>query len=199
MRTHASRFFHAVLAGACGLWLAVTPAPAPATTLNALGLPELVGRADRIFVGTVESQQARFADAGTGTIVTEVKIRISRDLLGAEAGSVVTLRHLGGVVGDIGQRVFGEASYKNGEEVLVFSEARAGSDYAVGMAQGALHVAVEGGKKMVHSQLAGAEVAGGAAAPRLLVAPGQARSLDELVQVIQAEVAVQKKPQKAGR
>lgn len=139
-----------------GLFLSIASVPTvAASSLIPLRLDELTASADQIIVGTVESQQAQFAAHGE-RIITEVRIHISRSLRGAAPGSVLVVRHLGGVVGNIGQRVCGEAAFQTGEEVLLFAELRRGSLYPVGMAQGALHV--EPQSRTVHADLGGAEL-----------------------------------------
>jgi hypothetical protein len=167
-----------------GLGLFVTLATLPtasATSLIPLDLAELTARADQIVVGTVESQQTQFVSHGE-RIITEVRIRINHTLRGAASGSVLVVRHLGGVVGNIGQLVFGEASFQTGEEVLLFAEQRAGSLYPVGMAQGALHVDTR--SRTVHADLGGAELLARASASGLLAVQGH--SLAEVVQQIDA-------------
>ena len=146
----------------CGVGGAVTlgaPRPAVASVLNKLTLAELAGRADRALVGTVEDVHSRLLGDG-GPIVTDVRIRCTRELLGVPAGAVLTVRHLGGEVGELGQKVFGEASYRVGEEVLVLAEERSAAFYAVGMAQGALHIErdANSGERRVHVDLSGAEL-----------------------------------------
>ena len=140
------------------------PTPAAASVLVKLSLKDLAGRADHALVGTVEAVTPRLI--GGNHIVTDVRIRCTRELLGVPVGTVFTVRHLGGEVGELGQRVFGEASYRVGEEVLVLAEERAGAFYAVGMAQGALHIERDAasGERRVHVDLSGAELQGAAAA-----------------------------------
>jgi hypothetical protein len=141
------------------------PRPATASVLARLSLADLAGRADRALVGTVEDVRSRFLGDG-GYIVTDVRIRCTRELLGVPAGSVLTVRHLGGEVGELGQKVFGEASYRVGEEVLVLAEERSAAFYAVGMAQGALHIERDAstGERRVRVELSGAELQGPATA-----------------------------------
>lgn len=134
---------------------------ARATSLMRLGLESMAVRAHCIAYATVEEVRARFADgAGAGgTIVTDVRLRVRRGLLGAADGELITIQHLGGVVGEIGQLVHGEASYRVGEEVVVLLARRPGGLFAVGMSQGALHVRRDaGGVQRVHAELAGAEL-----------------------------------------
>lgn len=147
------------------LWLG--PA-ARATSLVRLGLESMTVRAHCIAYATVEEVHARFADgAGAGgTIVTDVRLRVRRGLLGAKDGELITAQHLGGVVGEIGQIVHGEASYRVGEEVVVLLARRPGGLFAVGMSQGALHVLRDAaGVRRVHAELAGAEFVPSPAGP----------------------------------
>lgn len=166
MRKFISRW--AKLALLCGAGLVPSLyalRPAPASVLTKLSLGEMAGRADRALVGTVEEVRSRLLGDG-GYIVTEVRIRCTRELLGVPSGTVFTVTHLGGEVGEIGQKVFGEASYQVGQEVLVLAEERGGAFFAVGMAQGALHIEREphSGERRVHVELAGAELQGPSAA-----------------------------------
>ena len=133
--------------------------PAAASVLAKLTLADMAQRADRALVGTVEDVHPHFLGDG-GYIVTDVRIRCTRELLGVPAGTVLTVRHLGGEVGELGQKVFGEASYRVGEEVLVLAEERSAAFYAVGMAQGALHIErdAQSGERRVRVELSGAEL-----------------------------------------
>lgn len=164
MRKVAGRWATAMLL--CGLVVGVEaqlPSRAAASVLIKLGLSDLAGRASRVMVGTVEAVTPRMIDS---YIVTDVRIRCTRELLGVPVGAVFTVRHLGGEVGEIGQRVYGEASYRVGEEILLLAEERGGSFYAVGMAQGALHIErdAQSGERRVRVDLAGAELQGTATA-----------------------------------
>lgn len=180
---------HTLLCRACrkakswglGLLLAITNVPAAsATSLIPLRLDELTACAVQIVVGTVESQQTQLVAHGE-RIITEVRIHISSSLRGAAPGSVLVVRHLGGVVGELGQRVFGEASFQTGEEVLLFAEQRGGALYPVGMAQGALHVDAQ--SRTVHVDLGGAELLTRPAAGARSAVDGQ--PLSAVVQQIQ--------------
>lgn len=158
------QLFWAKLVLFCGVGLALelqAPRPASASVIARLSLADSAGRADRALVGTVEDVHSLALGDG-GYIVTDVRIRCTRELLGVPVGSVFTVRHLGGEVGELGQKVFGEASYRVGEEVLVLAEERSAAFYAVGMAQGALHIEREAttGERRVRVELAGAELQG---------------------------------------
>jgi hypothetical protein len=92
--------------------------------------------ADAILVGTVESTEAHFASSANRTIVTDVTIRADAGIFGVPDGSRFVVRHLGGEVGAMGQRVFGEASFHPGERLLLFAVERRGAYWALGMSQG---------------------------------------------------------------
>ncbi len=113
---------------------------AHATVLVPLDTRALVTRADRVVLGTVESQVARWSDDHQA-IFTEVTIRVTRSYKGTlQPGQTVVVRREGGVVDGIGMRVYGAATFTVGEEALVFLEQRGAAVYTVGMTQGKLRV-----------------------------------------------------------
>jgi hypothetical protein len=147
--------------------------PARATVMVPLDVRAMTARADRVVRGVVESQAARLDEHKR--IVTDVRVRVSRVYKGsAAAGDVVVITREGGSLGGIGMRVAGAPEFSDGEEVLVFVQARGGATWTVGMAQGKLAVTTGGdGKKRVAQNLAGVQWSGAAGAntattPRLL-------------------------------
>ncbi len=162
---HMSRLAPATRAGLLAVALASVGAialpgrPAQASILVPLDLRALAARADRVVVGVVEDQAAHWVDEGHSAIVTDVHIRVRQALAGAQPGEVITVRRLGGSVNGIGMRVYGEASYTTGEEVLVFAERRGDAYWTVGMTQGKMEVFQQGGVRMARVGLAGAELA----------------------------------------
>lgn len=168
-------------------------AGAHASVLVPLDTRALVDRAERIVVGVVEGQTARWLDESRTTIVTDVRVRVQRAMLGAQPGEVITVRRLGGSVDGVGMRVHGEASFSQGEEVLLFTERRGASSFAVGMAQGKLHVAVEDGRRVVRPDLAGAELLGQGLTAAAAAGP---RPLEDVLREIQSLVAQKQKRQK---
>jgi hypothetical protein len=157
---------------------------AEASLLAPMTTRQLVERAERILVGVVEEQSARWTGEGQSSIVTDVRIRVTRAMRGVREGEVITVRRLGGVVGEIGMRVFGEPTYTVGEEVVLFAERRGDAYYSVGMALGKLHVYSEGGRKLVQTDLQGAELLGPDGRVQRLVP--QRRTLDDLLQEVGA-------------
>jgi hypothetical protein len=157
----------AVLAiGLLGLSL-LGPAPdAAATSLMRLQLSAMAARAHVVAHATVEATRARFLDGEGGTIVTDVRLKVHRGLLGVRDGERITIQQLGGVVGELGQIVHGEARYRVGEEVVVLLAPRPGGLFTVGMTQGALHVRRdEAGVARVHIDAADAELVETAVGP----------------------------------
>lgn len=114
-------------------------ATAGATTMLAVDVPMLARGADAIVRGSVTRMDSHW----TGDhlrIVTDVEIDVGEAMKG-QVPSRVTVVQPGGVVGDIGQTVSGLASFKVGEEVVLFLERRAGDSFLVsGMAQGKFRV-----------------------------------------------------------
>jgi hypothetical protein len=77
---------------------------------------DLARSSDAVVRGTVERQASRMVGK---RIVTDVEIRIASVWRGT-APQRVKVTVPGGVVGDLGQRVDGMASFTPGEEVVVF-------------------------------------------------------------------------------
>lgn len=115
--------------------------PAHGSSLVPMDLDSLAAGADRIFVGTVERMDARCASPTCRWIVTDVTVVSERDVLGVPEGTRFVVRRLGGSVGGVGQLVFGEASYRVGERIMLFAVERQGAYWALGMAQGVLRIA----------------------------------------------------------
>jgi len=158
---HMSRSAKGLIAVLCGvlLWSSGgVGAVAEASVLTKLTLSDMTGRAEQVLVGRVERVDSKFAPGYDGLIITEVQIRCHRSIRGAKEGTLITVRHLGGAVGELGQKVFGEASYQVGEEVVLLAELREGSLYSVGMAQGKLHIDRSTGTPRVQVDLGGAEL-----------------------------------------
>lgn len=110
-----------------------------ATTIVRQGVPELSRRADAVVRGTVLRTESRWS-GDRRTIFTESEIEVVETLKGS-ARKTVRVRQPGGVVGKIGQRVDGVASFRQGEEVVVFLARRPDDSFTVqGMGQGKFRV-----------------------------------------------------------
>jgi hypothetical protein len=105
------------LATAVVLTALLTPvAPAHAALGSQASVEDLARTSDAVVRGTVERQASRMVGK---RIVTDVEIRIAAVWRGT-APKRVKVTVPGGVVGDLGQRVDGMASFTPGEEVVVF-------------------------------------------------------------------------------
>jgi hypothetical protein len=136
-----------------------------ATTMVPLDLRALTSRADRVVLGTVESQTSRWTD-DHNAIYTEVTVRVARVYKGQlKAGDAVVVRREGGSVDGIGMRVHGAAEFAVGEEVLVFVEVRGAASWVVGMSQGKWRVeTMPDGRRQVLPSTAGMHFVGDAQA-----------------------------------
>jgi hypothetical protein len=126
--------------------LALLESPAHATISRALSLPELVDRADHVVLATCVDARA-FRD-GRRRIVTDYTVRVDEAVKGeARPGTTLTMRSLGGVIGDLGMRVEGEPHLTVGERYLLFLRALPDGRTLrpVGMSQGVMPVRDEGG------------------------------------------------------
>jgi hypothetical protein len=157
---------------------------AHASSMVRMDLEALGSGAEHILVGTVEKTESHLSPGGQ-TIVTDVTLDVERSLAGGPVGDRFIVRHLGGEVGGLGQRIYGEASYRPGERVLVFTVARSGAQFALGMAQGVFHVFNDAqGIARVETHVAEANVLG----PPAPAATGP-RRLDEVIAQVQSLVA----------
>lgn len=120
------------------LVLALGASTALATTLLLADVPRLTRSSDVIVRGTVVRVQARLSGDGA-RIFTEAELAVAEALKGAPGPSLIASQP-GGVVGEVGQWVDGVATFREGDEVVLFLERR-GPHYTVtGMAQGLYRV-----------------------------------------------------------
>jgi len=112
-------------AAATLLWLHV-PA-ALATTVLDLPVPELAKRSPTIIRGVVMGQKASW-DAKHEHIVTRIKVRVDEVLRGnVKVKQQITIQQAGGEVGETGQHIEGAATFRLGEEVVLFLEPHRGT------------------------------------------------------------------------
>lgn len=114
---------------------------ARATITEAMDLRALVRDSDHVVLATVISTEARYDHLDR--IVTDATLRVDERMWGpAREGSTVVVRRLGGVLGDVGLRVEGEATFEPGERVILFARTlrSEGVLRPVGMSQGVLPV-----------------------------------------------------------
>lgn len=142
-----------LLAAAMGLLAALGPAPilrhAHAHSYVEISIDHLAKNADRVVVATPEDEVSVWEDdAGGRRIVTYHRLRVHSDLLG-QGDKEVWVRRLGGVVGEIGQRVHGVAPLRRGQPFLLFLHRRDDGNFAVvGMEQGCFPVSISDDAKI---------------------------------------------------
>ena len=164
---------------AVGAPAAVLETSAAASVVLPLDLPSLVGRADRIVVGRVEGQEARWT-SDHRAIYTDVTVRVGESWKGdSRPGDVVVVRREGGEVDGVGMKVIGAAVFAPGEEAVLFLERRGAALWTVGMAQGKLRVETVDGRRMAYHYVAGLE--GAANEPAV-------RPLADIARAVAAEV-----------
>ncbi len=129
-------------AGAALLTLLASPR-ATAGTFRAVTLEELASRSRRCIVGTALGSASRWVERPDGRrIVTTTRVRVDEGLAGDPTGSEVLVETLGGVVGELGQVVHGEAELTLGEAAVLFTaptperEGQGDRHRVVAMAQG---------------------------------------------------------------
>lgn len=122
---------------------AIVSIAARAAVLIHLNDAELVGHSAHIVEATVKDVSTAWMDPdgnGREEIWTTVRVRVDRVLKGGSSvGDVLTIRQLGGKIGDIEYHIFGMPEFAAGERDLLFLDARLdNSRYTplVGLAQG---------------------------------------------------------------
>ena len=175
-----SRILYLIIA-----FLSLMPATAPrAMKVAALGIEEVVARADRIFVGTcVEARGER--DPEHGIVVTRYTFSVSRPVKG-QVGGTVTFQQYGGSAGKRRTVIDGLPVYRPGEEVVLFlkPDSAWGLTSPVGMFQGRYEVGRDeaNGRKTVVQDLYAPHLSGAALsrAARALSKPARLSSEGEM-------------------
>jgi hypothetical protein len=121
------------------LWVLTAAPRAHAGVAVELGLTQLATRAGAVVVATpVESRSLWEQSGGRSRIVTYHRVVMEQVVAGKLEGTEAWVRCLGGQVGDIGQRVEGEAVLPRGKRMMLFLTGKPDGTWAVvGMAQGA--------------------------------------------------------------
>jgi len=125
--------------GALSSALFISSRRAEASVARALSLGELLYRSSNVLVGTAVDAYAAWEVVGKRRcIVTYSLFRVEEPLDGREPPAPeVTIRTLGGTVGELGQKFFGEADVALRQRATVFVHDTAPSLYVVtAMAQG---------------------------------------------------------------
>lgn len=165
------------LAVAAACLLAATPV-AMASLVRALGLAELTREADCVVVGDVLSVRAAW-DSEHRNIHTTIEIGVHETWKGAApTGGRVTIRQLGGTVGEIEMTVRGMPTFSGGERALLFLR----RSQVAGMAQGKRNLRWEGSAKrwLVDAANHAETVTVDSRGKLQAVAPGRPEPLDSL-------------------
>jgi hypothetical protein len=107
--------------------------------MRALSLDALVQSSRRILVVTALGSECHFEDLGRRRrIVTDTRLRVEEGLAKADGvDSEIIVRTLGGAIGELGERVHGQAQLVLGEPCVAFLlQGPDGLHYVNGMAQG---------------------------------------------------------------
>jgi hypothetical protein len=112
------------------------PPQAQAAVSVLLSLGELVGASTHVVVATAGERRSAWEDLPGGRrIVTYTRFKIER-AIGASPGEEIEVRTLGGVVGQVGQAVSGDAKIAKGERALLFLKKADRAFVVAGLAQG---------------------------------------------------------------
>lgn len=128
-----------------------------ATTLLAADVPLLTQSSEVIVRGTIVRVQARLSGDGA-RVFTEAELAVVEALKGEPGPSLIATQP-GGVVGDVGQWIDGVATFREGDEVVLFLERRGPRYTVTGMAQGLYRIErPQGGAALAVPQAAHAEL-----------------------------------------
>jgi len=105
-----------------------------ATTVERLGLEDLVKKAHRIVAGKVVTARTYWT-ADRKLILTEYTFEVNDTLKGRQS-SRITVTTIGGKVGDRELYVSGMPVFREGEEAVVFVESSGAYETVVGLGQG---------------------------------------------------------------
>jgi hypothetical protein len=109
-------------------------ASAYATTVQRLGLEDLVKRSRTIVVGRVTGSRTYWTP-DRKLILTNYTIRVDENMKGATS-STVEVTTIGGKIGDVELHMAGMPSFQSGESAVVFIEQSAGYQVVLGLGQG---------------------------------------------------------------
>ena len=151
-----SRLFLVVAIAALAL---VGAQAAFATTVQKLSLQDLTKKSSSIVMARVDDTVSSW-DAAHKEIYTYTTLRVLQPVKGSKGATTITLRQIGGTVGNIASVVPGMPNFRKGEEVVVFltDKDAAGYPWVMGLQQGKYSVVTtKDGVKMVRNDLAGTE------------------------------------------
>lgn len=106
------------ITGACLLFLPVLLGDA-AAQVRKLTLDELVSKSEMILTGSVVDKYSEW-NAEKTRIYTRVTVDVAEYLKGEGLEKSITVTHLGGEIGDVGELYTGTARFEKDEEVILF-------------------------------------------------------------------------------
>jgi hypothetical protein len=139
---------------------------ANATTVQKFTVSDLAKKSETIVLARVEDESARMEE-GSKEIYTYVTLRVLDGVKGSKANGnakksntdeLITIRQLGGTVGNLISVVPGMPTFRKGEEVVVFLSAKdkAGYPWVMGLQQGKYTVTTnDDGFKQVRNDVDG--------------------------------------------
>jgi hypothetical protein len=112
-----------------------------ATTMIYVPLERLYGMSDVVVRGTVQSHTSFWGEQGE--MFTDWTVRVDEVLYG-EPVELVTVRQMGGQIGERHVRIPGDASLVDGEHVVLFLVEEEGVHYLTALGQAKLTVSLQG-------------------------------------------------------
>jgi hypothetical protein len=105
-----------------------------ATTVQRLGLEDLVKKSHHIVAGKVRNSRTYWTSNGK-LILTSYTIDVSENIKGQNPRTL-EITTVGGKIGDLELHVAGMPSFSRGEDIVVFTEASGGYEVVLGLNQG---------------------------------------------------------------
>jgi len=133
------------------------PTMSSATTVRGFTTQGMVREAAAVVRGKVVAQHSLY-NADKSRIYTESTLRVTETITGKVTTKDITVRQMGGTVGQVTMFVSGVAQLPVGQEVLLFLRTDGARYYLVGMAQGKYRVAVIKGREVVTRRLEGLNI-----------------------------------------
>ena len=112
-----------------------------ATTMVYRSVDELFGMSDAVVRGTVVEHVTYWAD--DGTMYTDWTVYVDEILSGQTQG-IITLRQMGGDLGDQMLHIPGDAQISDGDHLIVFAREVEGVHYLTAMGQAVMTVSLQG-------------------------------------------------------
>ncbi|MGE0708015.1 MAG: hypothetical protein AB7N76_17605 [Planctomycetota bacterium] len=164
---------------------------ARASTVLRFAPEDMTDRAAVILHAKVILKQCRHLDRGV--IVTDYRLEV-RDALKGFRGDIFSFTAYGGVLGDRGGGISGDASFGLGEEVFVFLTPinKLGLRAAVGLAQGKYSIREVKGRKLAFRDLEGLQLMDRGNGKVEEAKPEQGVDFEELVARVKARLETKK-------